>query len=84
MNVVGPKVARLRNSEGITQEECAARCQLAGLQIERGTLAKIEAGIRQVTDIEVLGLAAALRVQVSELFPMPKRPAVQRSTFGEG
>jgi len=83
MNLVGAKVSRERTAQGLTQEALTARCQLAGLQIERGTLAKIEAGIRQVTDIEVIGLATALRVPVATLFPTPA-PPIGRAEFEEG
>lgn len=48
----------------------AARCNVIGWDISRGTLAKIEAKVRRVTDIEVALLAKALRVPVNFLFPV--------------
>ena len=45
----------------------------AGLDISRGTLAKIEAGVRCVSDQEALLLAQALGVGVSDLFPKGKK-----------
>ncbi|UCG19499.1 MAG: helix-turn-helix transcriptional regulator, partial [Thiotrichales bacterium] len=44
------------------------KCQLVGFQVSRGTLAKIEAQIRCVTDHEVVLLAKALNVPVEKLF----------------
>jgi transcriptional regulator with XRE-family HTH domain len=68
LNIIGSRVKALRESQQLTQDQLAARCQLVGLQVSRGTLAKIEAQIRCVTDEEVLLLAKALKVGVTELF----------------
>lgn len=72
-NVTGKQVSRLRNQLGLSQDQLSAKCQRVGLDISRGTLAKIEAGIRCVSDGEALLLAQALGVGVSELFPKAKR-----------
>lgn len=68
MNVVGPRVRQLREEQGITQEELAARCNLLKWDISRGTLAKIESQVRRVTDEEAALLAKALKVEVQELY----------------
>lgn len=67
MNVAGPQVRRIRESQGLTQEELVARCNLLDWPISRGTLAKIEAQVRRVTDEEVVLLARALSVGVERL-----------------
>ena len=72
-NIIGKQVSRLRSGLGISQDQLSAKCQRAGLDISRGTLAKIEAGIRCVSDQEALLLAQALGVGVSELFPRGKK-----------
>jgi len=46
----------------------AAKCGVLGWDISRGTLAKIEAQVRKVTDTELVLLAKALKVKVGELF----------------
>jgi transcriptional regulator with XRE-family HTH domain len=61
-NIVGPQVRRLRVAQSLSQAELAGRCQRAGWDISRETLAKIEAQIRWVADIEVVYLAKTLRV----------------------
>ncbi len=68
-NVIGEKVqeARLKCQPPLTQLELAARLQLQGWKISRTGIAKIEAGIRRVTDIEVLKLAKALDIKASSL-----------------
>ena len=69
-NIVGYRVriARKQHKPPLTQESLAARLQLAGWDIGRAGVAKIELGLRQVTDIEVVKLAAALDVSVTWLF----------------
>lgn len=63
-NIVGKKVREYRKKSRprLSQEQLSAKLQLEGWKISRGTLAKIEAGIRSVTDIEVMFLAKALKI----------------------
>lgn len=70
MNIVGPYVRQLREQQKLTQDELSARCNLINWNISRGTLAKIEAKVRKVSDLEALLLAQALGVEVSSLFPI--------------
>jgi transcriptional regulator with XRE-family HTH domain len=76
-NVIGPQVRRLRDSLGWTQETLAAKCNLQGWDLSRGTLAKIEAQVRCVTDAELYVLAAALQVQLVALFPHQKQTIIE-------
>lgn len=68
MNIIGPNVKRIREAQGLTQEELTARCNLIKWDISRGTLAKIESQVRRITDEEVLLLAKALKVDINALF----------------
>jgi len=68
MNIIGPNVKRIREAQGLTQEELTARCNLMKWDISRGTLAKIESQVRRITDEEVLLLAKALKVDINALF----------------
>ena len=72
-NIVGPQIRRLRNAQGLSQPELAARCQRMGWDIGRDIIARIESRIRLVTDSEILFLARALRASVAELFPTQTR-----------
>ena len=72
-NVTGRQIAKVRTQKGLSQDGLAGRCQRAGWDISRGTLAKIEAGIRCVSDGEILLLAKALEVPVAELFPRGRK-----------
>lgn len=68
MNMIGPRIKELRESQGLTQEELTARCNLIGWDISRSTLAKIEAQVRRVTDDEIPLLADALKVSIPQLY----------------
>ena len=70
-NMIGPRLRSLREAEGLTQAEFAARLQLAGWDISRETLAKVESQVRCVTDRELVRFAEALEVEPTELL----RPA---------
>ena len=72
-NIVGPQVRQLRASQGMTQEQLAARCNVLGWDLSRGTLSKIEAQVRCVSDSELRFLADALKVGLDDLYPARRR-----------
>ena len=82
-NVVGPQVRKLRNKLDLTQEELAARCQLHGLDISRGTLSQIEARLRRVADSELFRLSVVLNVATDDLFPSEMRKEIGRASCRE-
>ncbi|MEI6218543.1 MAG: helix-turn-helix transcriptional regulator [bacterium] len=63
----------MRNKLDLTQEALAARCQLHGLDISRGTLSQIEARLRRVADSELFRLSVVLNVSTDDLFPSDMR-----------
>ena len=67
-NVVGKHVKEIRKKQGITQEQLAIRIEMAGWQVDRFLVSKIERGDRQVSDIEAQLIAQALMVSISNLF----------------
>ena len=69
MNLVGPQVRKIRESQKLTQEELVARCNVLKWDVSRSTLAKIEAQVRRVTDEEVALLARVLKVDINKLYP---------------
>ena len=71
-NVVGPRIRQIRSSHGWTQEVLTAKCNVFGWDISRGTLAKVEAGVRRVTDAELYVLAGCLNVEIASLYPSKK------------
>jgi len=74
-NIVGPQIRRLRNAKGWSQEALSAKLGVAGFDVSRGTLSKIEAQLRCVTDIELVYLSRALHVDIIDLYP-PKKQLV--------
>ena len=72
-NVVGAQVRRIRYEKGWTQETLTARCNLQGWDLSRGTLAKVEAQVRRVSDAELFVLAKALRTKLDSLYPRDEK-----------
>jgi len=68
-NVVGDQVRQIRSRNGWSQADLAAKCNLAKWDVSRGTLSKIEAKLRRVTDAEVFLLAKVLQVEIAALYP---------------
>ena len=68
-NNVGPQVRRRRYALGWSQSTLATKLQLAGLDISRSGVSKIEARLRFVDDKDLMFLAEVLKVPVQELFP---------------
>ena len=68
-NFVGLKIRQLRDSKQMSQQRLSVLCSVVGYEIHRSTLAKIEAQIRAVSDIELFVIASALRVKIEAVFP---------------
>ena len=72
-NIVGPVVRKLRMDAGLSQEALAARLQVAGWDLSRAGLSKIEARLRRVNDAELLVLSRVLKCGVGDLYPKRSR-----------
>ena len=68
-NVVGRIIRRIRTAKDLSQQRLAVECARLGYDLTRATLAKIEAEVRAVSDIELFVIAHALRVPIPELYP---------------
>lgn len=66
-NVCGKNVAAVRKNLKISQRELADRLQLAGLDVDKNAVQRIECGKRFVTDIELIVLAKVLDIEIMEL-----------------
>lgn len=66
-NVSGKNVAVFRKELGISQRELADRLQLAGLDLDKNAVQRIECGKRFVTDIELIVLARVLDKTLEEM-----------------
>ena len=69
-NASGPLIRKTRDARGWTQDELAAKLQLAGLlHFDRVAVAKVESQIRSLLDYELAVFAEVLEVEVAELLP---------------
>lgn len=66
-NICGDRVREARIKQRITQEDLAARLQVAGVNIERNSVSRLETGNRFVSDFELLILSQVLNVNVEWL-----------------
>jgi transcriptional regulator with XRE-family HTH domain len=69
LNLVGLQVRKWRDNRGWSQEAMASKLQLLGWSISRHSLAKLELGLRRVSDCELFFLARVLRIDFRDLFP---------------
>jgi transcriptional regulator with XRE-family HTH domain len=69
LNLVGLQARKWRDNRGWSQETMASKLQLLGWSISRHSLAKLELGLRRVSDCELFFLAKVLRVDLRDLFP---------------
>lgn len=68
-NLCGKHVAELRKAmkPKVSQRALADMLQLAGLDVDKNAVQRIESGERFVTDIELKALAEVLGVTIEEL-----------------
>ena len=66
-NICGDRVRVARINLHLTQNDLAAKLQLAGIIIERDSISRIEIGTRFVADYELRELSKILKVSVEWL-----------------
>lgn len=66
-NVSGNRIRRLREKADLSQEQLAAKVQLAGLNLNQKAISRIETGDRVVPDFELLYFSSVLNVSVLSL-----------------
>lgn len=67
-NIIGCNVRQLRRKAKLTQEQLAAKLQVAGYELDRLAIVRIEAGNRFVADYEVKAFAIVLNVSIEKLY----------------
>ncbi len=65
---IGENIRKYRNAKGLTQEQLSAQLQVRGCDLSRGTLAKIEAGIRHISVEELNAVKAVLEISYEDFF----------------
>lgn len=66
-NICGKNIALYRKEMGVSQRELADRMQLAGMDMDKNAIQRIEAGKRFVTDIEISVFSKVLNKTIDEL-----------------
>lgn len=67
-NLLGERIAALRNARGLSQKDFVARLQVLGCDITQTGVSKLECRRRQITDYELHAIAAALGMDMNTLF----------------
>jgi len=67
MNIIGANITHIRQTKDIKQKDLLARIQSKGIDITGSCLSKIEGQTRTVTDKELVIIANALEVNVTDL-----------------
>lgn len=66
-NICGKNIAILRKGMRLSQRELADKMQLAGIDIDKNAVQRIECGKRFVTDIEVVAFSKVFSVNYEAL-----------------
>ena len=66
-NICGAAIEHRRKELGKSQRQLADMLQLAGLDVDKNAIQRIEAGKRFVTDVELTYLSKVLDVSYEEL-----------------
>lgn len=69
-NISGECIRQARVVQRMRQEDLAAKLQIAGVNMERDSISRIEIGTRFVSDFELKVIAKALGVSVLWLLDM--------------
>lgn len=67
-NIVGKNVRAIRRKKKMTQQALSNKLELLGVYVCRGSVSRIEYGVRTVTDIELLAIAKVLDVSINDLY----------------
>ena len=66
-NICGKTISKKRKELKISQRELADKLQLAGLDIDKNAIQRIESGKRFVTDIEIIYFSKVLKLSFEDL-----------------
>ena len=66
-NLCGRRVAQIRKDKKLSQRKLAIKMQLLGFDVDHYFIRRVENGERFVTDIDLVIIAKALGVSISDL-----------------
>ena len=67
-NICGESIAKFRKELKISQRKLADKLQLAGLNVDKNAIQRIESGQRFITDIELIVIAQVLNKEILDLY----------------
>ena len=67
MNLIGANVTKRRKALKMSQKKLSDKLELYAVYVCRGSISRIEAFSRTVTDIELYAIAKALKTAISDL-----------------
>ena len=68
-NLIGTEIRKRRDRLGWSQSDLAVRLQLAGWDIDRSQVSKIESRLVHISDFQQLYFTRVFKVSLNELFP---------------
>lgn len=69
MNLVGSQIKILRKERKMSQQMLSEKLKRMKINVCRGSMSRIEGGLRPIYDIELWGIAKVFDVPISSLFP---------------
>ena len=66
-NICGARIRVLRKQKRLSQEEFAARLQVAGIDLDQKAISRIECEKRFLADFELREIARVLHISMDEL-----------------
>lgn len=70
-NIIGPSLIALRKLHHLSQRGLAHELQLAGYDMDKNVITRIETGQRYVTDIEIKAICEMFDVTFEDLLKQP-------------
>ncbi len=71
-NLISQNLIQLRKENKLSQRDLARKLQLAGYDMDKNVITRIETGQRYVTDIELNALSKLLNVHMEDLIEEDK------------
>lgn len=69
LNIIGPQLKLLRKWRGWSQNHLSEKLHSLGWKISRVSIAQMETTTKRITDCDLIFLAKALDVKITDFFP---------------
>jgi transcriptional regulator with XRE-family HTH domain len=79
LNAVGPQLQLLRKWRRLTQSDLASKLAALGWNVSRTAVAQMEITQKRISDCDLIFLAKALNVTITDFFPASVTPASIRA-----